>query len=118
VQGGATKLFKRFKEWSHKQNYRSIISWSDNSWTQGKIYPILGFNLDAEYPPDYFYWDIKNRRYASKQSQQKKKTGCPKGMTEREWCMERGLYRIWDCGKKKWIYQLSRTPPTRGGDCH
>ena len=106
VQGGASKLFKRFKEWAHSEGYDKIISWSDSSWTQGGIYSVLGFDLEQESAPDYFYWDVRNCRYVSKQSQQKKKTRCPEGMTEREWCIERNLHRIWDCGKKKWTYVL------------
>lgn len=106
VQGGSSKLFKAFKEWAKSAGYTNVISWSDNSWTSGNIYEVLGFKLDCEYPPDYFYWDVENKKYVSKQSQQKKKVNCPAGMTEHEWAKERGLYRTWDCGKKKWIYNL------------
>jgi len=106
VQGGASKLFKQFKKWAEDNGYSKIVSWSDNSWAKGGVYEQLGFELVKEYGPDYFYYDVKNQKYVSKQSQQKKKTGCPDGMTEREWCIERGLYRIWDCGKKKWEIEL------------
>lgn len=106
VQGGSSKLFTKFVEWARQEGYNNIISWSDSGWTDGGIYGVLGFKLEAEYGPDYFYWDIKRHRVVSKQSQQKKKIGCPEGMTEREWCIERGLYRIWDCGKKKWVFDL------------
>jgi len=27
--------------------------------------------------------------------------------TERELCLEKGLVRIWDCGKKKWVYNFT-----------
>lgn len=106
VQGGASKLFRAFVDWARGKSYNRIISWSDNCWTAGKIYSVLGFRLEKEYFPDYFYWDVGCNKYVSKQSQQKKKTGCPDGMTEQEWCQERGLFRIWDCGKRKWIYDL------------
>ncbi len=106
VQGGVSKLFKRFKEWAKNQGYQTIISWSDSAWTVGNIYGVLEFELKNEYSSDYFYWDVAKHRYISKQSQQKKKTGCPDGMTEREWCIERGLYRIWDCGKKLWSFNI------------
>lgn len=72
-----------------------------------EIYPILGFSMSREYGSDYFYWDARNNRYLSKQSQRKKKVGCPTEITEREWCRERGLYRIWDCGKKLWVLKLT-----------
>lgn len=106
IQGGSSKLFNCFIEWSRNSNYSKIISFSDNCWTDGNIYKILNFNFIKEYSPDYFYWDIKNKNYRSKQSQRKKATKCPIGMTEKEWCEERGLYRIYDCGKKLWEYNL------------
>jgi hypothetical protein len=106
VRGGSSKLFSSFVNWAKKTGYKKIVSWSDNCITQGNIYKILGFSLVKEYKPDYFYWDVKNNRYISKQSQKKKTTHCPVGMTEREWCSSRKLYRIWDCGKKLWEYYL------------
>ncbi len=106
VQGGSSKLFSAFKKWAKAEKYSLIISWSDNCWTEGSIYNVLGFNLKKEYGPDYFYWDVKKHKYVSKQSQQKKKVECPDGMTEREWCVERGLFRIWDCGKRLWVFGL------------
>jgi len=106
VAGGASKLFKAFCIWAKEQGYNRVISWSDNCWTEGKIYRILGFSLDREYGPDYFYYDTKKRIYRSKQSQRKTATKCPEDIKEREWAIQRGLYRIWDCGKKRWIFNL------------
>jgi len=106
VQGGSSKLFKAFIFWAKNEKYDKIISWSDNSWTSGRIYEVLKFKLEIEYGPDYFYWDMLNNKYVSKQSQKKRSTGCPKEITERQFCMEKGLYRIYDAGKKKWEYKL------------
>lgn len=106
VQGGASKLFKAFKQWSIDNGYTKIISWSDNAFTQGNIYRVLGFELEDNLPPDYFYWSPIEDKYISKQSQRKKSTNCPDHLTEREWCLERGLYRIYDSGKKRWTYSL------------
>lgn len=106
VQGGASKLFKYAINWLKTNGYKKIISWSDNAWTEGNIYKILNFQLEKELPIDYFYWNSKTNKYISKQSQQKKLVNCPLDLTEKEWATERGLYRIWDCGKKRWIYNL------------
>ena len=106
VQGGASKLFKKFVDWAKEEGYDRIISWSDSCWTEGEIYKVLRFSFEKEYNPDYFYWDSVDRNYKSKQSQMKKHTGCPEGMTERDWAFERGLYRIWNCGRKLWQYVL------------
>ena len=107
VQGGASKLFKYFAEWTKSGGYDRILSWSDSGWTEGEIYKTLGFKFEKEYDPDYFYWDMKNNIYVSKQSQMKSNTGCPPEITEHEWCKQHGLYRIWDCGKKLWTYPLT-----------
>jgi len=106
VPGGSSRLFKSFILWAKKEGYDRVISWSDNCWTEGNIYRILGFSLKNEYGPDYFYWNLKNKNYISKQSCSKNKIGCPKEITERDWCFYNGLYRIWNCGKKKWEYIL------------
>lgn len=106
VRGGASRMFKYAKSWAKNNGYKKIITWSDNAWTNGDIYHKLGFTLEKEYKPDYFYWDMKENIYRSKQSQQKGKIGCPKTMTERDFCLQNKLYRIWDCGKKKFFLDL------------
>jgi len=106
VQGGSSKLFSEFTKWARNEGYKSIISWSDTRYTEGNIYNILGFKLEKEYDPDYFYWNTHKNCYVSKQSQQKKKTNCPEGMTERDWCQQNGLFRVYDSGKKLWMYNL------------
>lgn len=107
VRGGASKLFSKLKSWAKDNGYSSIISWSDSAWTEGNIYKQLNFTLIDEWDYDYFYWDSKKNIYLSKQSQRKSYVDCPVGMTEREWATQRGLYRIWDCGKKTWKYNLT-----------
>jgi predicted GNAT family N-acyltransferase len=108
VIGGASKLFKKCKEWAIQNKYKEIITWSDNRWSQGNVYKQLGFVLGEELSPDYSYVNAK-RPYErlSKQSQKKSLTGCPKDITEAKWSHERGLARIWDCGKKRWLFSLN-----------
>jgi len=107
IPGGSTKLFSRCVEWAKKHKYDEIISFSDNRWTDGNIYKVLGFSLEKNHKPDYCYVDTKNpTRRLSKQSQKKSSTKCPEGMTELEWADLRGLKRLWDRGKKRWVYLL------------
>lgn len=107
VVGGASRLFAACLAWAKDNKIKEIISWSDNRWSVGSVYRKLGFVLAEELKPDYSYVDLKRpHRRISKQSQQKKKTGCPQGMTELEWANQRGLSRIWDCGKKRWLYNI------------
>jgi hypothetical protein len=103
IPGAASKLFKNACKYLPKGR---IISWSDNRWSQGNVYKKIGFFLEKELPPDYSYVPKKNsnRKRISKQSQQKKKTNCPKDMKEKEWALFRGLSKIWDCGKKRWVF--------------
>ena len=107
VVGGSSKLFKNCCKWAKNEGYGNVLSWSDNRWSFGKIYDIMKFNLDKEMMPDYSYVDYKKAKIrVSKQSQRKNKSGCPEGMTELEWAKICGLARIWDCGKKRWVFKL------------
>jgi hypothetical protein len=95
VVGGLNKLLKLI-------DY-DLITWSDNRYSPiGNMYLNSGFELVDELKPDYFYCDSSGNVY-SKQSQKKSLTGCPKEITEADWSNQHGLYRIWDCGKKRWI---------------
>lgn len=95
VIGGLERLLK--------DTPRPLLTWSDNSYSPvGGMYQNAGFALDEELPLDYFYCD-RNGFYTSKQSQKKSNSGCPENMTEYEFSKSKGLERIWDCGKKRWI---------------
>jgi transposase len=68
IVGGASKLFKNSRPFLNDAT--RIISWSDNRWATGNIYPMLGFVLETEYGPDYFYINNKGE-IKSKQSMKK-----------------------------------------------
>ncbi len=107
VVGGASKLFSRCVEWAKLNKYDEIISFSDNRWTTGHVYEILGFKLEKNHKPDYCYVNSKSpNKRISKQSQKKSSSNCPNGMTEFEWADLRGLKKLWDKGKKRWVYHL------------
>ena len=103
IIGGASRLLSHCIEWAKNKNINEITSWSDNRWSIGKVYESMGFVLDEELPPDYCYVNIKKPYYRiSKQSQKKSLTDCPTDKTEKQWALEHGLARVWDCGKKRW----------------
>ena len=107
VIGGSHRLIKACKEWAVNQGRDRIISWSDNRWSDGDIYPKLGFELEQEIPKDYFYVSRYNCTIQySKQSQKKTNVNCPETMTELEWALQRGLRRVADLGKKRWVLQI------------
>ena len=107
ITGGAKRLFKRLCIQGKTDNFLKIVTWADMRWTDGAVYSRLGMTLAANLPPDYSYIKTANpgKRY-SKQSQQKRLTGCPPGVTEREWAHQNGFSRIWDCGHQRWEYDL------------
>jgi hypothetical protein len=108
VVGGSSKLFKSCIIYATKNDYKEIISWSDNRWSEGNVYSSLGFQLDEELKPDYCYVNFNAPvERISKQSQKKSNTGCPKDMTEKEFALQNGLARLWDCGKKRWSYKIA-----------
>jgi hypothetical protein len=107
IVGGASKLFHRCVKWCRDNGYKSILTWSDNRWSNGTVYEQMEFVLDAELPPDYSYINIaKPYVRISKQSQKKSNTGCPTNKTEHQFALENGLARIWDCGKKRWRFDI------------
>ena len=98
IVGGASKLLTN----SLKKLNCPIITWSDNRWSTGSIYEKCSFINDDELAPDYSYVIKQTRK--SKQSMKKKNINCPHGMTEHEFCLSKGIYRIYDCGKIRWKY--------------
>lgn len=101
IVGGCSKLLKhaiKLNDW-HR-----IITWSDNRISTGKLYGSMGMALEEELSPDYSYWELDTNIIRSKQSCQKSDLHCVEGQTEKERATELGLYRIWDCGKKRWAY--------------
>lgn len=109
IIGGANKLFDKCKKWAKNKGYEEIISFSDNRWSQGQVYGVMKFTLDKELPPSYDYVDLKHptKRF-SKQSKQKKRINCPDNIKEHIFLANDLFARIWDCGKKRWKYNINQ----------
>lgn len=100
IAGGASKLFKYAVDNNH---WDEVVSWSDNRWSNGNLYRKLGFEKQADLPPDYSY--VKHGKLIiAKQACTKAKLGAASGQTEHERALELGLYRIYDCGKIRWVW--------------
>jgi hypothetical protein len=107
IIGGASKLFTACVNWCKSNEVKKIISWSDNRWSNGSIYKNLNFVLEQELGSDYAYVNMSYpKERISKQSQMKCNTGCPKDISEKEWALQNGLSRIWDCGKVRWAFNI------------
>jgi hypothetical protein len=111
ISGGASKMLKFFIEQKLCSN---IISFSDNRTSNGDLYIKLGFSLERDIPPDYYYLspDYKTKFHKSnfKKSLIAKKFSLTedyiKSNTEWELMQEMGYDRFWDCGKKKWALKI------------
>lgn len=106
VVGGASKLLKHFIS-QHLPN--KIISYSDNEWSTGNLYSTLGFTLETEIKPSYWYVAPREEKLMHRYNFAKHKLvekGYDATQTEREITKQMGLLRVWDCGKKRWVLTL------------
>jgi hypothetical protein len=95
IIGGASKILKYFIK---NYNPIRIISYADRDWSCGDLYLKLGFNLVSESRPDYKY--IVNGLRVHKSNFKKSKLKYT--VTESKYTSERGISKIWDCGKLKY----------------
>ena len=97
VIGGADKLLKHFIK---TYNPKEIISYADRRWSQGDLYEKLGFQETHRNKPNYWYIIGKNRkhRFNFRKELLKKDGFDTKNKTEHQIMLERGIYRIYDCG--------------------
>ena len=102
VVGGASKLLSYFKK---NYNYKRIVSYCDKRWFDGKLYEKLGFTHDHDSKPNYFYVinDRRKNRFQFRKDALVKE-GYDPAKTEHQIMLDRGIYRIYDCGTK--VYYL------------
>jgi hypothetical protein len=100
VVGGASKLFKYFL---NNYDIQEVISYSDLSRSNGNMYKQLGFTLQHNSDPNYYYIvdGIRKHRFNFRKDKLLKE-GYDSTKTEIQIMNERGFYRIFDCGMQKW----------------
>lgn len=116
VIGGASRLFKAFVR-THSPD--TVKSFSDTRLFSGAMYEKLGFTLKATLPPDYVVWSPKlgirpkphyQRRYLQKRLEEHgvKDMFDPDTdpRTEAEITYSMGAKRLFDCGKKRWVWEV------------
>lgn len=105
IIGAASKLLNTFM----KENVGSIISYSDNRYSEGNLYKTLGFDHIGDINPQYYY--VRGNKIFNRMNFQKKKLAKIKdfdfntNLTEAENMFNNGYRRIWDCGKIAWSIQ-------------
>lgn len=106
VPGAAGKLFRHFVN-VHPE-VTTMTSYADMRWSTGDaFYTKLGFGLESMSEPGYFIVDGDVRR--NRMNYQRHKLAGPgdEGKTEHEITLERGLFRIYDCGQYKYRWNRS-----------
>jgi hypothetical protein len=94
VVGGASKLLSYFIK---KYGPKRIISYADKDWSNGKLYDKLGFEKVSDTVPDYKY--IVNKKRVHKSNFKKSKL--MSNLSESEEMKNKGINKVWDCGKIK-----------------
>jgi hypothetical protein len=103
IVGGASKLFKYFTK---NNNFDSIISYSDNTVSDGDIYKLLNFENINE-SKNYYWTDNKNRYHRFTFNKKRLvKMGYDSNKTEVELMRGKGFNKIHGAGIKTWIYKL------------
>jgi hypothetical protein len=100
VIGGADKLLKYFIK---KYLPTKIVSYADRRWSQGNLYEKLGFKFIHNSKPSYYYIIENNREYRFKYRKDVLiKEGYDKNKSEHQIMLDRKIYRIYDCGSKRY----------------
>ena len=107
VVGGASKLLKYFER---NYNPKSLISYADRRYSNGKLYYALGFQFLNNSEPNY--WWIKNRnkytRYQCQKHKLKQLLGQDKfdqNLSESQNMYLNGFNKIYDCGNMVFVKQ-------------
>lgn len=98
VVGGASKLFNYFV---NKYQPEKIVSYSDNRWSNGELYSLLGFKKVSFGTANYWYIDSTWQQRIHRYTLRKNKNDDPL-LSEYENRKKQGYHRIWDCGSSKW----------------
>jgi hypothetical protein len=119
VAGAASRLFKAFVT---EFNPPEVKSFSDNRFFDGGMYSQLGFVLEAEVAEDYVVWSPKvgirpkphyQRRLLPRRLEEHGRTEPfdpeTDPRTEAEMTYLMGARRLYDCGKKRWLWTRPAT---------
>lgn len=108
VVGGFTKLLS----WVEKSNPQitSIVTFSDNTISDGGLYNNNGFIIAGIVKPDYMYITNGERNHKFNYRLKRFKSDASllweDGLTETQLAKLNSLTRIWDAGKTKWVKNL------------
>jgi transposase len=103
IAGGASKLLENFKRLYQPT---SIVSYADKRISNGSLYLKLLFVQDKEIDPGFHYVLSQNTKFLIKNNQNSKKIFKKFIPTydDTKSNEENGIYKIYDCGKLKYIW--------------
>lgn len=102
VIGGLSKLLRHFERY---YEYDTIETFADLRWSEGDVYERTGFTCVKTIKPDYYYI-IGTRRlhkFNFRHSRLKRMEGYDPTLSESDNTQKMGIYKIYDCGKKKYV---------------
>lgn len=105
VIGGADKLLQYFIK-NHQP--KEIISYADRRWSQGGLYEKLGFEFVYNTNINFYY--LINKKRLNRLNFQKHKiikNENDKNKTASQIMLEQGIYKIYDCGNKKYVLKIN-----------
>lgn len=104
VVGGFTKLLQHFQR-MHK--WSTLITFADKRWSEGQLYFTTGWTHDSDLPPDYHYTvDGKRRIHKFNFRHNRLRhilSNYDPSVSEYINCRNHGIYRVWDCGKMRFV---------------
>ena len=100
VVGGFSKILTAYRKYHDKK----LVTFADLRWSQGNLYESF-FDEKIIIPPDYAYV-IKDRRFHKfnfRHKQLSKMEGYDPLLSEEDNTKKMRIYKIYDCGKMKYI---------------
>lgn len=111
VVGGMGKLLKSGINYAKENDCSKIITFSDNEVSDGSLYERLGFIKDRELSPDYKYVYGNKRvhkfNFRKKRFRNDSELEYDSQLTEKELAILNHINKVWDCGKVRWILNIS-----------
>lgn len=109
VQGGFTKLLAYYKK-HRSPDVNRIVTFSDNSVSNGDLYAQSGFKMDKELPVDYMYLYQHRRvhKFNFRRSRFEKDPNLKydERMSESQLAELNNIHKVHDYGKKRWVLDL------------
>ena len=110
VIGGASRLLRHFLRCFPEVT--EVISYSDNRMFSGQMYQKLGFTIDSVSEPSYSYvnssvrWREEKHKFTRARMSKRHGFTFNPALSEKENCEANKWYRVYDCGKTKWVLKV------------